>query len=356
MKRKKTVLIIVLAVVIVAAIVLAVCLTVIPKHEHNYVTRIVEPTCTEQGYTLHTCECDDSYKDTFVDATGHTEVTDEAVAATCTTDGKTQGSHCEVCNEVLVAQTVIKASHTEVTDEAVEATCTTDGKTQGSHCEVCNEVLVAQTVIKASHTEITDEAVEATCTADGKAQGSHCEVCNEVLTAQTTIPALGHSYVNGKCVRCGDIKLATEGLKYTLSYDGTYYSVSGYGTATDIDVIIPETYEGKPVKFISSNAFSLCTSIKSVTIKGAVSIGSYAFSGCTALESVRIGSGSTFIDDGAFSGCTALTSAIFEDTDGWMTKSGSFKKTFTSDELADPEIAAEYLSNSYCKYYTWTKT
>ena len=44
-----------------------------------------------------------------VDALGHTEVVDAAVAATCTTAGKTEGKHCSVCGEVTVAQTAIAA-------------------------------------------------------------------------------------------------------------------------------------------------------------------------------------------------------------------------------------------------------
>lgn len=39
---------------------------------HNYVAEVIAPTCTSQGYTLHTCVLgDDSYKDTYVDALGH---------------------------------------------------------------------------------------------------------------------------------------------------------------------------------------------------------------------------------------------------------------------------------------------
>ena len=40
---------------------------------------------------------------------GHTEVVDAAVAATCTSAGKTAGKHCSVCNEVLVAQEEVPA-------------------------------------------------------------------------------------------------------------------------------------------------------------------------------------------------------------------------------------------------------
>ena len=68
----------------------------------------------------------------------HTVVTDEAVPVTCTADGKTEGKHCSVCNEVLVEQEVVKSKgHTVVIDEAVPATCTADGKTEGKHCSVC---------------------------------------------------------------------------------------------------------------------------------------------------------------------------------------------------------------------------
>lgn len=40
-------------------------------HTHTYNDEIVEPTCTEEGYTLHTCVCGDSYKDSRLPAYGH---------------------------------------------------------------------------------------------------------------------------------------------------------------------------------------------------------------------------------------------------------------------------------------------
>ncbi len=41
------------------------------QHEHNYIETVVNPTCTEQGYTLYKCACGKEYKDSFVGATGH---------------------------------------------------------------------------------------------------------------------------------------------------------------------------------------------------------------------------------------------------------------------------------------------
>ena len=39
-----------------------------------------------------------------IPAFGHKEVKDEAVEATCTTAGKTEGSHCAICGKVLEKQ------------------------------------------------------------------------------------------------------------------------------------------------------------------------------------------------------------------------------------------------------------
>ncbi len=80
---------------------------------HSHTAVVTEPTCTEKGYTAHTCRCGDTYKDSYVDALGHMEVTDEAVAPTCTATGLTEGSHCSVCKEVLVAQQIVnETGHT----------------------------------------------------------------------------------------------------------------------------------------------------------------------------------------------------------------------------------------------------
>ena len=183
----------------------AICSKVITKgetiqakgHSWNEGKVTTAPTCEGEGVKTYTCTVCNATKTEAISATGHTEVIDAAVAATCTTPGKTAGKHCSVCNAVIVAQTEIPAKgHTEVIDEAVAATCTTPGKTEGKHCSVCNEVLVPQEEIPAKgHTEVIDEAVAATCTTPGKTEGKHCSVCNKVLVAQKEIPAKGHTEV-----------------------------------------------------------------------------------------------------------------------------------------------------------------
>ena len=39
-------------------------------HGHEYEAEVIAPTCTEQGYTLYTCDCGDRYTGDYVEAIG----------------------------------------------------------------------------------------------------------------------------------------------------------------------------------------------------------------------------------------------------------------------------------------------
>ena len=164
-----------------------------------------DATCTESGLTEGShCEiCGEVIKaQEVIPAKGHTAVTDPKVPATCTETGLTAGLHCSVCGAIIKAQTVIPATgHTVVVDQAIPATCTQPGLTQGSHCSVCNEVIVAQEEVPAKgHTEVIDSEILPTCTEFGYTAGSHCSVCGEVIEPQWIIPPNGHTVVNDAAV------------------------------------------------------------------------------------------------------------------------------------------------------------
>ena len=84
-------------------------------------------------------------------------------------------------------------------------------------------------------------------------------------------------------------KKPTEGLAYMPTEDGRGYIVTGIGTATDTDVLIPSEHEGKPVLQIANSAFENCTSLKSVEVPTSVeAFGWCCFAGCASLESLTI--------------------------------------------------------------------
>ena len=129
-------------------------------HVHSYTSIVTAPTCTEKGYTTHTCACGDSYVDSYTDALGHSYGTwKQTKAPTCTAKG-TETRTCTRCNA---------------------------SETRG--------------VNALGHDLKHHAAKAATCTEKGWAAYDTCSRCN--YTTYKEIPSLGHSYANGKCTRCG---------------------------------------------------------------------------------------------------------------------------------------------------------
>ena len=230
---------------------------------------------------------------------------------TCNESG-TEARYC-TCGEKQTNDVPATNEHTEIVDAAVPATCTETGLTEGKHCAYCDLVIVAQTPVDATgHTEVVDAAVPATCTETGLTEGKHCSVCKEVLVKQGVEPK-GHALLDGKCERC-DYTYSV-GLEYVSNGDGVCY-LSGIGTCTDTNVVIPEiSPDGDSVTSIGSSAFYNCSSLTSVVIPDSVtSLGDRAFSDCNGLTSVVIGNSVTSIGDYAFSSCSSLTSIAFNGT------------------------------------------
>lgn len=163
---------------------------------HTFVEQLVAPTCTEDGSRKLICvDCGLEKDATTVAKLGHHEVKDPAVSPTCSTSGKTEGTHCDRCGEVIVEQQTVDSTgehgHTIITGYA--PTCTTDGLTDKDYCEGCGLVHSEATVIPATGHNMKGYVIlEPTCTNAGIIQDK-CETCG-AYGDFTTTPALEHSY------------------------------------------------------------------------------------------------------------------------------------------------------------------
>ena len=115
---------------------------VILKKEHSWDSGKItkEATCENAGEKTYTCEICEKTRIEEIKALGHKVVTDPAVAATCETQGKTEGSHCSVCGTVIKAQTKIaKKAHTWGTWKTTTPATVFTPKKQKRTCTQCND-------------------------------------------------------------------------------------------------------------------------------------------------------------------------------------------------------------------------
>ena len=174
--------------------------------KYTYTDTVVPPTCTEQGYTLHTCNEDasKSYKDNYIDALGH-DYGDGVVTtpATCTESG-VKTYTCSRCGDTTT-EIINATGHKTEVQNAKEATCTEDGYTGDTVCTVCGETVAKGEVIKATgHQTEVQNAKGATCTEDGYTGDTVCTVCGETVAKGEVIKATGHNFVDGSCTICGE--------------------------------------------------------------------------------------------------------------------------------------------------------
>lgn len=170
-------------------------------------------------------------------------------AATCAEEGELVRT-CSVCAATEKKIVEKSTQHIVVVDEAVPATCQKKGLTEGSHCAICRAVFVEQeTIAKLAHTVVTDEAVEATCSSTGLTEGSHCSVCRTKIVKQNSIALVAHNYEERVCTACG-AREPSRGLEFMPNSTG--YAVTGIGSCLDEVIVIPSTYQGKPVTEIVS--------------------------------------------------------------------------------------------------------
>ena len=234
---------------------------------------------------------------------------------------------------IITDNSIECTQHIAGIDPSIEATCTYTGLTEGSHCSVCGEVLVAQEVIPAKgHTEVIDAAVAPTQTQTGLTEGSHCSVCGEILVAQEVVPPDPESTIVERGT-CG------YNLNWTLDNEGLL-TISGVGEMTShpweassivkvcisdgvtnileyafrdcsslVSIIIPDG-----VTRIGYCAFEACNSLSNIILPDSViEIGFDAFRDCYNLTEVTMSDNVTIIDSHVFAGCSNLRSINIPD-------------------------------------------
>ena len=212
--------------------------------------------------------------------------------ATCTQVG-TKSRKCTVCGKTET-QTIAKTGHKSVTDKAIPATCTTDGKTEGSHCSVCGAVIKAQTTITATGHKSSGWIVDKTASIGVKgSKHKECTVCKKILeTAE--IPALSRISISKASVTLSTSTYAYDGkaktpsvtvkvggktLKKDTDYTVSYSNNTKVGTAK-VTITGKGNYTGSV-----SKTYSIKNNFKKATVSG---ISNKSYTGKNITQSVTV--------------------------------------------------------------------
>ena len=166
----------------------------IDKIPHNYITTVTERTCTEGGYTTHTCSvCGDSYITDEVPASGHNW--DSGVvtkAATCTESGIITYT-CQNDPTHTKEEVINPTSHNLKTrcENKIAPTCTANGSVvKVTYCTVCQTEISRTTEVLTA----LGHSPSGTISIYNKGHGYRCTRCGE-------IELFDHTYGEGTCVR-----------------------------------------------------------------------------------------------------------------------------------------------------------
>ena len=133
---------------------------IIPATGHDYNTEVIAPTCTEQGYTIYSCDCGFSDRLDYVNATGHDYKT-EVIAPTCTEQGYTIYScDCGFSDR----RDYVEATGHDYNTEVIAPTCTEKGYTIYScDCGFSDR----RDYVNATGHDYKTEVIASTCTEIG---------------------------------------------------------------------------------------------------------------------------------------------------------------------------------------------
>lgn len=204
--------------------------------------RLVITATLSTGYTKELVNSQFNIVETVCTHTKTTEVIKQE--AQCETKGIKQFV-CSSCGQVVKTEDIPATGHKPVVDAAVEAGCTTEGKTEGSHCSVCGKVITAQTTIAALGHNPGDWVVvtKPTATTSGLKQ-KKCTRCDAVLESEEIPPTGGGDDIDPPSVKTINAK---KGETVTL---GVYVNAQNASMIT-----LKCNWDTKVFEFVSSECF-----------------------------------------------------------------------------------------------------
>ena len=190
------------------------------SHTHSYKDVVTAPTCTENGYTTHTCSCGDSYVDTYVDALGHAWDNGKVTKEPTETETGVKTFTCTRCGETRT-ETMPVIPHVHSYKDVVTApTCTVKGYT--THTCACGKSYVDTYVDALGHAWDNGKVTKEPTETETGVKTFTCTRCGETKTE--TIPATGVMDVT-KMFTDVSHSWAEDGIQYCV----THQLMSGIG-------------------------------------------------------------------------------------------------------------------------------
>ena len=168
-------------------------------HTHDYKSTVTKPTCTEKGYTTHTCSCGDSYKDNYKDALGHLYIFGKCIR--CGEKEDSSETHKHDYKSRVVEPTCTEGGYTLWECECGKSYETLHTKALGHEYKDGLCVRCGAKDPNAHTHKYVETVTKPTCTEKGCTTYT-CSICGDSYKGSYT-DALGHSYVGGVCTRCG---------------------------------------------------------------------------------------------------------------------------------------------------------
>ena len=215
----------------------------IVKTNHSYKETVTAPTCTAQGFTTYKCSaCGDSYKDSFVAASGHKYGAYTSNGdATCAKDG-TKTAKCTVCSVTnTVTDTGSAKGHSFISYKPNDdATCIKDGTKTATCSNGCGTKDTVTDTGSAKGHSYKETVTAPTCTAQGYTTYK-CNTCGNTYK-DSYVTAIGHKY--GAYTSNGDATCAKDGTKTaTCSACGKKNTVTDVGSITDHNYVVIKTVD-----------------------------------------------------------------------------------------------------------------